>query len=414
MNIFLVGGAVRDQLLGRPVTERDWVVVGSTVEEMLQLGYKPVGKDFPVFLHPITHEEYALARTERKTGRGYTQFICYAEKDVTLEQDLSRRDLTINAMAQTADGEIIDPFGGQADLRTKTLRHVSSAFVEDPVRILRAARFSARYAFDIAPETMSLMQTLVRAGEIQALVVERVWQEFQRALTEPFPHRFLSVLRQSGALAILFPELDALFGVPNPPKWHPEIDSGIHTLMVLEQAALLSPDPLVRFAALLHDVGKAKTPMQKWPSHPGHEKAGLPLIKALCQRYRVPRDYEALALLTAEYHAHCHKIRELTPATILKTLEKLDAFRRPERFRQFLLCCEADSRGRTGLEKLPYPQSAYFDALYQAAAAVSTHSFIKQGLQGQALGLALRRQRLAILEHFSSNSESLFFGEKMS
>lgn len=400
MKIYLVGGAVRDQLLNRPVHERDWVVVGATSEQMLQQGYRPVGKDFPVFLHPETREEYALARTERKTGKGYTQFAVYAAPEVTLEEDLSRRDLTINAMAQTVDGQLIDPYGGQQDLQKGILRHVSPAFAEDPVRILRIARFAARYDFSIADETRQLMYTMVRAGEVDALVAERVWQETQRALTEPRPWRFFEVLRQCDALRILFPEINRLFGVPNPVKWHPEIDSGIHTLMVLQQAALLSALPQVRFAALMHDLGKAVTPIPKWPSHHGHEANSLPLIKKLCERYKIPADYKELGLLAAEFHTHCHKVFELTAGTLLKTLNRLDAFRRPERFRQFLLVCEADSKGRPGFEHNPYPQSGYFQQAYATANAITAAPLIAAGLQDKALGEALQQQRLTALAGF--------------
>lgn len=394
MNIYLVGGAVRDQLLGRVVTEHDWVIVGATPEQLLQLGYRPVGKDFPVFLHPQTHEEYALARTERKTGKGYTQFAFYAAPEVTLEEDLLRRDLTINAIAQTMDGKIIDPYGGQRDLQQRLLRHVSPAFAEDPVRILRVARFAARYNFAIADETMELMRAMVRAGEVDALVAERVWQETQRTLNEPMPWRFFEVLRQCGALNPLFPELNQLFGVPNPKRWHPEIDSGIHTLMVLQQSTRLSTSPLVRFAALVHDLGKGVTPVDKWPSHQGHEYTGLPLIKGLCQRYKIPRDYQALALLVAEFHTHCHRALELTPATLLKTLERLDAFRRPERFAQFLLACEADARGRRGLEQRDYPQANFLKSIYEIASNIPIKPLLTTGLRDKALGEALHQQRL--------------------
>lgn len=406
MKVYLVGGAVRDQLLNRPVTERDWVVVGATPEQMLALGYIPVGKDFPVFLHPETHEEYALARTERKTGKGYTQFTFHASPDVTLEEDLLRRDITINAMAQTPSGDVIDPYGGQQDLQHKILRHVSPAFAEDPVRILRLARFTARYDFTIAPETMQLMCAMVRAGEVDALVAERVWQETRRALTESMPWRFFEVLRQCGALEILFPELHRLFGVPNPKHWHPEIDTGIHTLLVLKQSTQLSTDPVVRFAALVHDLGKAETPVDKWPSHPGHEKASVHLIKQLAKRYKIPRDYQDLALLVAEFHTHCHKALELTPHTLLSTLERLDAFRRPQRFKQFLLACEADARGRTGLEQLNYPQPGFFQKIYEIAAAVDIKPLLVRGLTGKTLGDALHQQRIAQIKHYLASLKS--------
>jgi tRNA nucleotidyltransferase (CCA-adding enzyme) len=398
MQIYLVGGAVRDALLNNPVHERDWVVVGATPQEMLDLGYRQVGKDFPVFLHPKTHEEYALARTERKTGRGYTQFSCDASPHVTLEEDLLRRDITINAMAQTSDGNIIDPFNGQHDLKNKILRHVSSAFAEDPVRILRIGRFAARYGFDIAPETWLLMRQMVREGEVDALVPERVWHEMSRALGEPQPQRFFEVLRACGALAILLPELNALYGVPNPPRWHPEIDSGVHTMMVLEQAARLSSEPVVRFAALLHDLGKGMTPMSGWPSHHGHEALGVPLVKAIAKRYRIPHEYADLAILVTQYHGHCHDIPKQKPSTVLKLLEHLDVFRRPLRFEQFLLACEADARGRPGFENREYPQSKQLQELYRAAASVSIQPLLDRGFANKALGEALHQARSEALQ----------------
>jgi len=323
-----------------------------------------------------------LARTERKIGPGYSGFTCYAAPDVTLEDDLQRRDITINAMAQDTDGQIIDPYGGQQDLANKILRHVSPAFAEDPVRILRVARFAARYGFKIAEETWILMRSMVRAGEVNALVAERVWQEVQRALGEPQPQRFFETLRTCGALAILFPELDQLYGVPNPPGWHPEIDTGIHTMMVLEQAARLSPEHIVRFAALLHDLGKGITPASAWPKHHGHEETSVPLIQAMAKRYRIPQNYKELAILVARYHTHCHKVEELKPSTLLSTLEHLDAFRRPERFEQFLLVCKADARGRTGFEDAPYPQADYFHHAWEAANGVSVQPLLEQGFTG--------------------------------
>lgn len=397
MQIYLVGGAVRDHLLGLPVRERDWVVVGSNPESMLSLGYRPVGKDFPVFLHPQTQEEYALARTERKTGRGYAQFSFYSAPDVTLEEDLKRRDLTINAMAQSSGGELIDPYGGQEDLNNKILRHVSEAFMEDPVRILRLARFYARFAnlgFTIAPETIELMRKMVVNGEVNFLVAERVWRELERALQEPAPQRFFEVLRACGALQVIFPELDRLFGVPNPPKWHPEIDTGIHTMLVLEQAALLSDEPATRFAALLHDLGKGMTPPNLWPQHQGHEKAGVPLAKNLCERLRAPKNYRELTLITTQYHGDVHKALELRAGTILKVLEKTDAFRRPERFQQFLLACEADARGRPGFENKDYPQRQLFLAAFAAANEVATTELLAKGYSGTEFAEQLRHQRI--------------------
>lgn len=401
MKIYLVGGAVRDKLLNRNIKERDFVVVGATPQQMVDLGFKQVGKDFPVFLHPETHEEYALARTERKIGRGYTEFSVHAAPDVTLEEDLGRRDLTINAMAETLEGELVDPYGGLSDLQNKILRHVSPAFLEDPVRILRVARFGARYAslgFTIAKETLLLMQEMVANGEVDFLVPERVWQECQRALHEDSPQIFFSILRECNALAKLFPELDCLFGVPNPPQWHPEIDTGVHVLMVLEQAAKLSKQGAMRFAALLHDVGKGITPPENWPKHPGHENSGTDIIKNLCKRLRVPQAYRELAILTCRYHGHCHRALELTSATLLKTLEALDAFRRPRRFQEFLLACEADSRGRTGYEHNPYPQRQFMEQAFHAANAVLVAPLLERGLQDKKLGDELHRLRVAAIE----------------
>lgn len=401
MKVYLVGGAVRDQLLNLPVKERDYVVVGATPEQMIAQGYRLVGKDFPVFLHPKTHEEYALARTERKIGPGYKGFTCYSAPDVTLEQDLQRRDLTINAIAQTAEGHIIDPYHGQRDLQQKILRHISPAFAEDPVRILRIARFAARFVplgFKLAHETLLLMQDMVRQGEVKALVQERVWQELARALNETAPQEFIRVLRRCGALADLFPELNRLFGVPNPPRWHPEIDSGVHTLMVLEQAARLTPDPLVRFAALVHDVGKGLTEPVCWPSHHDHEKKGAQALKLWNKRYRIPSDFLQLGIIVAQYHAYCHRVFELRPATLLQILEKLDAFRRPARFQQFLLACEADARGRPVFVDQPYPQREFFYRVYQAAAQVTAASLNQPDLTGPALGAALQQQRLKVIK----------------
>ena len=404
MEIYLVGGAVRDKLLGLTPRERDWVVVGATAEEMLALGYQQVGKDFPVFLHPETHDEYALARTERKTAPGYKGFSVHADSSVTLEEDLLRRDLTINAMAESADGKIIDPYHGQLDLEAKILRHVSPAFSEDPVRILRVARFAARFShlgFTVAPETNALMQEMVEAGEVDALVPERVWQEFEKALREKHPGRFIEVLRECGALARLFPEIDRLFGVPQPEQHHPEIDTGVHTMMVLEQAARLSNDPEVRFAALLHDLGKGTTPKEEWPKHINHEARGVALVKALCDRYRVPNSYRDLALMVTPYHLHYFRIGEMRPDTVLKTLQRLDAFRRPERFEQFLLACEADSRGRTGFEDRQPEQTGMMRKAYQAAAAIGADRLIKQGLSGDDIGKELDKLRVEAIRSVS-------------
>lgn len=396
MEIYLVGGAVRDELLNYPVKERDWVVVGATPEEMLAQGFTQVGKDFPVFLHPQTGEEYALARTERKTAAGYYGFAVHADPDVTLEDDLRRRDLTINAMARDAEGNLVDPYGGLADLEARILRHVSPAFAEDPVRILRLARFAARYAhlgFTVAEETLQLMRSMVDAGEVDALVAERVWQEWARALAERTPSRFVEVLRECGALSRLAPELECLFGVPQPEKYHPEIDTGRHSLLALDQAARLSTSGPVRFAALLHDLGKGLTPQSEWPSHRGHEERGVDALQTLCERFKVPNDYRDLAVLACRWHRHVHKALELKPGSILKLLEGCDALRRPQRFHDLLLACEADARGRTGLEDRDYPQADYLRQCLEAARAVDARRFVEQGLKGPAIAEAMRQAR---------------------
>lgn len=397
MKTYLVGGAVRDKLLGRTVNEYDWVVVGATPEQMQSLGYTPVGKDFPVFLHPQTKEEYALARTERKTGRGYAGFSFYCGEDVTLEDDLIRRDLTINAMAEDDRGNIIDPYGGQTDLTNKLLRHVSPAFAEDPVRVLRIARFAARYhqyGFQVAEETIALMQTMVDNGEVDHLVAERVWKETERALGELNPEIFIKVLRECHALARLFPEIDALFGVPQTAVHHPEVDTGIHTLMSLQQAVQLTRNTCIRFATMVHDLGKGTTPPEEWPRHIAHEDRSIPLVKQLCTRISAPRDYKELALMVAQWHTHCHRAMELKPATVLKVLQSNDAFRRPERFYQFLVCCEADARGRTGFENRDYPQADFFRRALQAAQQIDLTPLRIQGLTGQAFGEAITNLRL--------------------
>jgi tRNA nucleotidyltransferase (CCA-adding enzyme) len=401
MRIYLVGGAVRDQLLGLPARERDWVVVGARPEELLAQGYKPVGKDFPVFLHPQSGEEYALARTERKTGPGYRGFETLFSPDVTLEQDLERRDLTINAIAKDPDsGALIDPFGGRRDLRDRVLRHVSPAFIEDPVRVLRVARFAARFAplgFTVAAQTLDVMREIAARGELDALVSERVWQETQRALAMPAPARFFEVLREANALPAIFPELHALFGVPQPERWHPEIDSGVHTLMVLEQAAKLSDDPVVRFAALTHDLGKGTTPPEEWPRHVAHEQRGVDLVDGLCDRLRIPNAYRELAVLVARYHLEAHRVEELRTGTLLDLLERLDAFRRPERFEQWVLACEADARGRKGLENRDYPQAEELRRARATVASVSLEPADREGLNGQQIAEKLRQARLAAL-----------------
>jgi tRNA nucleotidyltransferase (CCA-adding enzyme) len=407
MQVYLVGGAVRDRLLGRAVNERDWVVVGATPEELVRGGYLPVGREFPVFLHPQTREEYALARLERKVAPGYRGFTTQFSPDVTLQEDLQRRDLTINAIAESASGEIIDPYGGRADLDARLLRHVSGNFIEDPVRILRVARFAARYAelgFRIAPETLELMQRMVASGEVQALVPERVWTETERALGEPRPEVFFETLRACGALAAIFPEIDALFGVPQPPRWHPEIDTGVHALLAVRYAANIGASGPVRFAAVVHDLGKALTPRERWPSHHGHEDAGVPLIDALCDRLKVPTAYRELAVLTARQHTLVHRAGELKPETVLKLFDASDAFRRPERFAELLRACEADARGRTGLEAEPYPQADYLKTAFAAAAAVMLTEQERQGLAGPAIGAQLRQRRLAAVTAVKANT----------
>lgn len=398
MRVYLVGGAVRDRLLGRPVHERDWVVVGASPEELERDGFVPVGREFPVFLHPQTHEEYALARLERKVGLGYRGFTTQFSPDVTLEEDLKRRDLTINAMAETSSGEIIDPYGGRRDLDARLLRHVSEAFVEDPVRILRVARFAARYAdlgFRVADDTLALMKSMTESGEVDALVPERVWQETERALGETRPDVFFETLRSCGALAKIFPEVAALYGIPQPPRWHPEIDTGVHVMLVVRYAAKINAPIIVRFAALVHDLGKALSPPERWPSHRGHEEAGVPLIEDVCARLKVPNGYRELAILAARYHPQVHRVAELRPSTLLKLLESVDAFRRPERFRELLLTCEADARGRAGLENQPYPQADYLLRARDAAAAVTLSEEDRQSLKGPFLGERLREKRLA-------------------
>ncbi|MDO9521802.1 MAG: multifunctional CCA addition/repair protein [Pseudohongiella sp.] len=383
MKIYLVGGAVRDTLLNLSGSDRDWVVVGATIEEMLAQGYRPVGKDFPVFLHPESHEEYALARTERKSGKGYKGFTVYAAPDVTLEEDLQRRDLTVNAMAMDISDErktIIDPWGGQQDIKDKLLRHVSPAFREDPLRVLRTARFAARFAplgFTVAEETLSLMRQICNDGELEHLIAERIWRELDTALGEQQPRVFFEVLRACGALAILIPELDKLFGVPQPEQWHPEIDTGIHCLMVLEQACRLTEDRAVRLAAVLHDLGKGETNPADWPRHIAHETRGIALAEQVCKRLRVPNEHSDLTRLSSQYHTHCHRALELKPATLLKLFEGLDAFRRPDRFEKFLLVCEADSRGRTGFEDRDYPQADYLRAAFASVAGISVPDLLK-------------------------------------
>ncbi len=400
MNIYLVGGAVRDQLLGYPSKERDWVLVGATPQQLLQQGFQQVGRDFPVFLHPKTREEYALARTERKSAPGYYGFICDFNPGVTLKDDLARRDLTINAMAMDEEGKIIDPYHGQADLNAKILRHVSPAFIEDPVRVLRVARFAARYhhlGFKLADETRLLMYKMVKRGELTHLVPERAWQEWHRSLQEKNPEVFISTLRMCGALKVVLPEIDCLFGVPSSPRYHPEIDSGIHTLWVLSAAVALSSEPKVRFGALVHDLGKACTPMIEWPSHHGHEHSGLAVIEKLCARLRIPTDYRQFALLVSRFHLTIHRLYELQANTIVSLFEQTDAFRRRERFEELLMVCKADAQG-TGKD-IDYPQMKHWHDLLEACANISPQLLISQGLQGEAVKLGLHEHRVAGVKH---------------
>lgn len=397
MEVYEVGGAVRDALLGRNVAERDWVVVGATPEELLRRGYRPVGKDFPVFLHPETGEEYALARTERKTGPGYAGFRFDTSPTITLEQDLERRDLTINAMARAGDGRIVDPWGGRRDLAERRLRHVSDAFREDPVRVLRTARFAAVFAglgFSVAPETERLMAEMVRSGEVDALTPERVWKETVRALQTQWPDVYFEVLRECGALERVFPEVDALFGVPQPPRWHPEVDTGVHVMKALRMAASLSGEPTVGFAVLTHDLGKATTPADELPRHRGHEERSVELLEALCTRLPVPRAYRELALHVARFHGLVHRCDTLRPATVLKIITSVDGLRRPERFENFLAACEADARGREGLESRAYPQAARLREARDAALAVDARELAERGFAGKGLGAELRRLRI--------------------
>lgn len=403
MRVFLVGGAVRDQLLGLEVKDRDFVVINSTPEHMLAQGFNQVGKDFPVFLHPKTGEEYALARTERKQGIGYTGFSCYAGQDVSLEDDLARRDLTINAIAQSADQQLIDPYGGQQDLEKKILRHISPAFSEDPLRVLRVARFAARFAklgFSIAEETLQLMANIAEGGELQSLSPERIWTETEKALQTDSPQTYFQVLRDCGGLAALFPEVDNLYGVPAPKRWHPEIDTGIHTLMVVEQAALLSDSVAFRFACLVHDLGKALTPKSEWPSHKGHGMKGLSVIKKFCKRLKVPNDCRDLALLVSEHHTNIHSAFELRASTMVGIMDKCDAWRKPERFQQMLQCCVADSKGRTGFELLPYPTADYMWQAFQQALKVDIQEIIKEGFQGVEIRHKLNEQRIQQVQAF--------------
>lgn len=423
-NSYLVGGAVRDKLLNRPIKDEDYLVVGASVEQMIKLGYHQVGKDFPVFLHPKTKAEYALARTERKQGQGYTGFSCYFAPDVTIEQDLLRRDLTVNAMAMDQNGKIIDPYNGQNDLNARILRHVSDAFIEDPLRVLRVARFAARYhkyGFTIADETLNLMQEISASGELKCLTPERIWQEMQLSLADGGansdintgnPEVFFEVLQQCNALEELWPELAILWGIPNPALWHPEICSGIHTMMVLQQAVLLTQAipveqsdhrTAVRFAALCHDLGKGITPDKLWPSHKGHEKSGLPLVERICRQLKIPSHYKQLALKVCEFHLHCHKAFELKASTLLKMFNQLDIWRKPEEFDLFLMACKSDFLGRLGFENRIYPQEQYLQAAVKAAREVTAQAFVAQGLQGLAIKEAMAKERLNVIIKIKAN-----------
>ncbi|WP_299270745.1 multifunctional CCA addition/repair protein [uncultured Psychrosphaera sp.] len=402
MQIYLVGGAVRDSLLQYPIKDKDYLVTGATIQQMLDLGYQQVGRSFPVFLHPETHQEYALARTEKKSGSGYTGFVCDFSTDITVEQDLLRRDLTINAMAMTEDSStskktIIDPYNGQQDLNDRILRHVSDAFSEDPLRVLRVARFAARYhhlGFTIAEETLALMAKISASDELLALTPERVWQEIESALAEQSADVFFEILRKVGALAVLLPELDALWGVPNPPKWHPEIDTGLHTMMALKQACLLTDSVEIRFAVLCHDFGKGLSPVDNLPHHHGHEKSGVALVKQVCQRFKIPNSFRELAEIMSEFHSHVHRAFELKPSTILKLFDKTDVWRKPERFNQFLLACKADLQGRTGFENKAYPQSQFIIELLDTANKVAVKDIIQDGFTGPEIRTELSRRRI--------------------
>ncbi|HHT0592588.1 TPA: multifunctional CCA addition/repair protein [Legionella anisa] len=399
MKVYLVGGAVRDQLLNLPVNERDWVIVGSSPDELLKKGFRKVGRDFPVFLHPKTSEEYALARTERKSAPGYYGFSCDFNKTVTLEEDLVRRDLTINAMARDEQGQIIDPYNGLKDLEAKLLRHVSPAFVEDPVRVLRVARFAARFhylGFKLADETRSLMYTMVQRGELAHLVAERVWQEWQKSLGEKNPEQFIATLRSCDALRVILPELDALFGIPNPYRYHHEVDTGVHTLLVLHAAVTLTSDPVIRFAALVHDLGKALSPIHNWPSHHGHEERGVAIIDALCSRLRIPNDYRTLATMTSRFHLHIHRLFELQASTIVKLLEQCDAFRRPQLFFNMLIACESDAKG-CGRD-INYRQSKLWSYVLAECAKVNSQTIIAEGYKDDAIKHALHQRRVACVE----------------
>ncbi|MCK5819811.1 MAG: multifunctional CCA addition/repair protein [Psychromonas sp.] len=407
MQVFLVGGAIRDKLLNLEVKDKDYTVVGSSPDELISLNYKQVGNDFPVFLHPKTGEEYALARTERKQGTGYTGFTCNAGQDISLEDDLIRRDITINAIAQAEDGKLIDPHNGLRDIKEKILRHISPAFSEDPLRVLRVSRFAARFfrlGFSIAPETLTLMKSLTLSGELSDLTCERVWQETSKALQTQSPQVYFQVLRECGALKALFPEIDRLFGIPAPRKWHPEIDTGIHTLMVIEQSVKLSTDIAFRFACLVHDLGKALTPPEKWPSHKKHELLGLPVINVLCDRLKIPNDCRKLALLVCEHHTLIHNGLSLKPQTLLKLMDKCDAWRKPQRFLQVLECGIADSKGRAGLENMPYHSADYIWQAFLVACDVDVKTIIDKGHKGKAIKSELLKERIRAVTQYKNSS----------
>ncbi len=394
LTVYQVGGSVRDQLLGSPSPDRDFVVVGAEPGTMIDRGFRPVGRDFPVFLHPHTHEEYALARTERKSGHGYRGFVFHAGPEVTLEEDLARRDLTVNAMALDAQGHLIDPFGGRLDLARRRLRHVSDAFVEDPVRVLRLARFATRFSdFSVAPTTLDLCRTMVASGELDHLVPERVWQETRKALMHGQPSRYFDVLREVGAMAVIFPEIEALFGVPQTARYHPEIDAGRHTMMVIDRAAELDAPLEVRFACLVHDLGKALTPPEEWPAHRGHEQRGLVPIEAMSERLAVARDCRDLARRVGAFHLRAHRALELKASTVLDLLARLDAFRKPDGFERFLLACQADRQGRLGQREAAYPQADYLRACFKAAQGVTAGPFVEGGMQGAAIAEAMNDER---------------------
>lgn len=406
MQTYLVGGAVRDKLLNLPVKDKDWVIVGGNPEQLIALGYQQVGADFPVFLHPNTKEEYALARTERKSGHGYTGFDVVFDDTVTLEDDLLRRDLTINAIAMDENGELIDPFQGQRDIADRKLRHVSDAFREDPLRVLRIARFSARFChlgFTIADETEQLLREMVHSGELEHLVAERVWSETSRALSSPSPSEYFRVLKRIGALTIIFPELDALFGVPQPFRWHPEIDTGIHTLKALDIARQLTDDVDVLMATLCHDLGKGLTPEDILPSHHGHEGAGADLIKRVAKTYKWPVKTATLCEQVARYHTHCHNIFALKASSVVKLLNNLNGFRQPERIAQFAIACQADAQGRSGLERTPYPQAAFLARCLEQCQGVSAQAFVEQGLEGKAIGDAMHQQRVGLIKQLQKS-----------